>query len=90
MGLKPRLPSPKSGIKSAEEATVKASEKAIAKNAGGVSGTAVVIASAIPVIGTTLATIFVAKSATDVVDELVKHPEVLAVLGGLAVLILIK
>ena len=90
MGIKPRLPSPKSGIKSIEEATIKSTAKASAKNAGGISGTVVVIASAIPVIGATIATIWVAETSQDVVDELLAHPEALAVLGGLAVLVLIK
>ena len=90
MPLRPRLPNPKSGIKSVEEATIKATAKASAKNAGGISGTVVVLASAIPVIGATIATIWVAESSQDVIDELLNHPEALAVLGGLAVLVLIK
>jgi len=90
MGIKPRLPPPKTGIASAEKATAQALAKSTAKNAGGLSGSVVVVASAIPVIGATIATIWVAQSTEDVLDELIAHPEVLAILGGITALVILK
>lgn len=77
--------------KEAEQSAVKAGEKAGTKAASsGVSGAAMAAVATLPIIGTTLATIFTATSASDIVNTLAENPAALAVLGGLAVLILVK
>lgn len=85
-----------SAASSAATAASKDIAKDVAKDAskaasGSAGQTAAMAALAtMPIIGTTLTTIFAANSAAEVVDTLVENPMALAVIGGLVILIFFR
>lgn len=77
--------------KGAEKDIAKGAEKAVSKGVDkGMNKAFLVAVASIPVVGVVLTTLLTADTVEEVMDILKEHPEIVALLGGVVLLLIMK